>query len=936
MSSLFPQQEKFGQRQIDFYQRSRPDVVSLALLVCLARKIEPELLRHLRLKFSDYFSGDKKPHVGTESALWFSTLVESRGADGVTLLPGVLNLLRRQLKKEHSELLEKIRLEILICHESVPPVVRWEEDLVYYSLSTKQTAGHQARLRSSILEAAKAILSNKREGLDELINRMPVRVPAELFRHEDFKKLLSLSQSRVVKVLTPSTAKSSADLILQIKKGEAEIEIGSVVEDADFQIGVPKTTPVTVVVWNSSDPDLKQSQIIPPDEKISVSFTSDDDHIFLRTTDQRFYQIPLNQTAKAATPDTPVAEPKEPLRRLNEVRMIVVGDGGVGKTSLITRLVKGIYQEKTSATHGFRIIPWKIEMNGEDILVRIQDLGGQEIVHGLDQIFFTRRGIYLLVIDASLDFSRADYWLKMIESIAGNVPVIIVINKSDLTNAELDERVLTEKYPMIREFVRTEFRTETDLHELRNAIEYQISEMPGVRDLIPPKWLAIKEALINFDQKYITHEEYEILCTEYGEIDKRARTNLALYLRDLGYILYFSDDLFLSQTIVLDPEWLTKGIYRILNSEIVLSRRGEVWAEDLREILSKDEFPIEQHRFLLEVMQKFELCFSFPDDRDRYLIPDLLRVEEPAEAAEFRWEEGLNFEYQYETFLPVFLMRFIVRMHNYVVNPGTNPGLIWRRGVILSVRSCRVLVKSDTESKKILIMISGEPKLRRDCLSFIRAEFDRIHQSYSELNIREMIPLPDRPDITVSYDHLLNMEKLGKKTFIPPDESEAYNVEDLLNGVTRPRRIDRRLRVFCSYSYKDKFYFDDLKNHMDVLVRENLIEIWDEPKGENWQLGIEKFLKKADIILLLLSPNHLASKWSKREIEQSIKQVNSGEAALIPILLDDLPLTLPIADFQVLPKNSGPVSAWKDREAAWAEIMEEIRKVINHKLNANL
>lgn len=133
MDSIFQQQLEDAKKEIEFYENSTPDVVSLALLASPARKIEPELLRRLRLELADHFPIEEKPHVGTESALWFSKLVESRGADSITLLPEVLHLLRRRLKEKHEALLEKIRRIILECHRSVPPVIAWEEDLIYGS-----------------------------------------------------------------------------------------------------------------------------------------------------------------------------------------------------------------------------------------------------------------------------------------------------------------------------------------------------------------------------------------------------------------------------------------------------------------------------------------------------------------------------------------------------------------------------------------------------------------------------------------------------------------------------------------------------------------------------------------------------------------------------------------------------------------------------------
>src|SRR5215204_3865187 len=89
-------------KQIAVYRNSSPDLISLALTASLARKIEPELLRTLRVKLSHHFAAENRPTVRTEAALWFSVLVESRGDDSLTLSSSVLRLLREELARDES------------------------------------------------------------------------------------------------------------------------------------------------------------------------------------------------------------------------------------------------------------------------------------------------------------------------------------------------------------------------------------------------------------------------------------------------------------------------------------------------------------------------------------------------------------------------------------------------------------------------------------------------------------------------------------------------------------------------------------------------------------------------------------------------------------------------------------------------------------------
>ena len=67
------------------------------------------------------------------------------------------------------------------------------------------------------------------------------------------------------------------------------------------------------------------------------------------------------------------------------------------------------------------------------------------------------------------------------------------------------------------------------------------------------------------------------------------------------------------------------------------------------------------HRFIFDLMKKFYLCFSYPDDDCHYLIPELLSKEQPEEAKQFDPQKCLNFEYHYAILPEGILPRFIVR-----------------------------------------------------------------------------------------------------------------------------------------------------------------------------------------------------------------------------------------------------------------------------------
>ena len=495
---------------------------------------------------------------------------------------------------------------------------------------------------------------------------------------------------------------------------------------------------------------------------------------------------------------------------LNEAKLILVGQGTVGKTSLVKRLLDNQFDAAERKTDGINIRDWQITAKNEQVKLRVWDFGGQEIMHATHQFFLTERSLYLLVINTREDelANRIEYWLKLIESLGNQAPVIIIGNKIDDHPLDLDRHGLQTKYPNIKGFIGTSCATGLGISELKQKITAIIAnEMPHVFDPIPVKWLNLKDKLEQDDRDYITYQEYEQKCIDTGITRESSRHTLVRLLHELGIVLNFADDKRLKDTNVLNPEWVTVGAYRVINDNLLMTEHKGVlhWQDSARIFQPKsrkdrDDYPTEESRkFILRMMEKFELCFPMEDynhqDYPDYLIPDLLPKEEPDTG---EWKDCLNFEYHYDKVLPnSVISRFIVKSHDLIAR--TNYRTYWRTGVILANKEGnKAYVKADLEDAKIFIHISGNSSTRRSFLSIIRHTFDQIHDR-PKLTPDERVCLPDKPKESVSYDHLLKLEKRGKAEYSNSDRD--YNIRELLDGIEdRRSRSKDDLRERDSYS----------------------------------------------------------------------------------------------------------------------------------------
>ena len=141
------------------------------------------------------------------------------------------------------------------------------------------------------------------------------------------------------------------------------------------------------------------------------------------------------------------------------------------------------------------------------------------------------------------------------------------------------------------------------------------------------------------------------------------------------------------------------------------------------------------------------------------------------------------------------------------------------------------------------------------------------------------------------------------------------------------------IKIFISYSHKDKSYLDKFQIHLSSLTREGLIENWTDNEivpGQEWDQSIKRNLEQADLIVFLISADFLASDYIHRvEIAKAMKRYSKGEVVVVPILIRPCDFkSLELFKFQALPKNLTPVSRWEDKDEAWLNVVKQLRLVV--------
>jgi len=640
--------------------------------------------------------------------------------------------------------------------------------------------------------------------------------------------------------------------------------------------------------------------------------------------------------------------------QLLEAKMLIIGEGGSGKTTLYRKLAGNSEMPKEKdTTRGIDIhlYPFRAETFGRDFILHIWDFGGQEIYHATHQFFLTKRSLYILLTDNRRE-EKLDYWLQAQKLYGDKSPLIVVQNEKDGRKKELPLNEMRDNFPNLRpETYSLDLKLEKDADKerfktLKTRIESEIMAQPHVGDTLPRQWLAIRQAVKDLanQRSYISQSEYFQLCAGHGLPEEERALRLSEYLHDLGVFLHFQDDVLLAQTLFLDNSWVTDAVFALidaLNNESVTNPlpKWQFNEQVARQIWCAEKFGSkykEKIAELIALIEKFELCYKTAPKT--YLVPQLLPGTRPEEEAAkvFRREGAMQIHFKYGFMPKGLLSRLMVRMHRYI----SNQKLIWNSGMILhhpTYQTDAEIVETYLD-RDLLVWVKGGR--RKEFATTIIDEINLLNATYGKnLVVTTLLPCicatcrnSDQPHF-YDYTKLRERKERGKPTIECAVSYDDVNVQRIIENVFVVPKAEGALRVFISYSKADEAHKNTLLTYLKPLMRQEDLIHWDDSQlmpGEEWDARIRQEITAADIVLVLLSADALATDYIwDYEIKQAVEQSKSGRSAVIPIILRpcDWPSS-PLARLSALPRKGAPVASFSHDAEAWQQVTEGLREVV--------
>ncbi len=570
---------------------------------------------------------------------------------------------------------------------------------------------------------------------------------------------------------------------------------------------------------------------------------------------------------------------KHKLKPLNECKLIFVGDGEVGKTSLMKQLVFGTFKEGESTTHGINKIAWeKMQYEkgkwkeiqndkGESIRINLWDFGGQHVQHYLHQFFFTQRVIYVLVLSPR-NYGKASYWLELIAKLGCDSDVLIVFNYKEEKDRQAfylgDFYQLQKQYPYLTNSFELSCSTGEGIEAFQTKLIETILAQKDLNSQYPTNWYNIKKDLETQtkEKDYIPYEAYEAICELNDYPDEAPQKDLLVTLDKIGAIVFF-DQPILNKLQVLNPDWITAGAYTILTSKITKDKQGHLNQQDLKDIFQAEieifsdkkktiKYKVHQFDFILTLMYQFDLCQKNPFEENAYLIPSVFEEKSREELNEYdKYKKGGKlYRFQFTSqFEMIIMQKFIARNISKCIDKD-----YWASGLLIKDPHSQTFALVDTTKHSQLIDFWIKGDNIRGFWEILRNDMKDICKAYHGFQPTEQVYFEkDDKSFFFSYQSMLDSLKNGVSLITYDKDSQMKDIDVLAV-------ID---------------LFEDVQKTIDRMRQNELHRMVHETNERTKAIKTDLFSLKTDLLLDIGVKSEVIKQAISNSEENQIRQMQS-------------------------------------------------------------
>ncbi|WP_373496710.1 COR domain-containing protein [Aquiflexum sp.] len=428
---------------------------------------------------------------------------------------------------------------------------------------------------------------------------------------------------------------------------------------------------------------------------------------------------------------------------LNEAKLILLGDGRSGKTSLANRLLGKELPKEGDRTIGVDIVigAYSFQLaNGQDFKINIWDFAGQDKYKTLHQLFYTESSLYVLVAESGNNTIDFDDWFQTAALFGEGSPLLVILNefKTGIGMGSFDTNYWKRQFPdLLKEVFTVNLGTKQNFSNAEEYIRLLAQTLPHTKYVFPSNWAAIRRVLNERRNKqYITLKEYLEICKNNNLQERESALILSSVLHKVGDCLHYQKNELLEQFIILKNEWATDAVYKILDDEIVAEQKSGFFdRSDIKRIWNSAEYE-DMRPQLLELMKQFKLAYQL-FGKEEFVTPPLLS---PSRPENFVWPDldSLELYIEYEFLPKALLTQFIVTRHADIAEGRT---LVWRHGVVLKWEDDTLAEVTKTKLQgRDAFYIRTQGNNRKGMMTIILKTFRELHEEYKGIKYKEKVP----------------------------------------------------------------------------------------------------------------------------------------------------------------------------------------------------
>jgi hypothetical protein len=338
---------------------------------------------------------------------------------------------------------------------------------------------------------------------------------------------------------------------------------------------------------------------------------------------------------------------------LNEAKLIIVGEGEVGKSCLLSALRDEPFIQGLPTTHGIEIKPIKLTTldTQTEITLNGWDFGGQRVYRPTHQLFFSAPAIYLVVWKPREGPQQGfvKEWIKLVKHREPDAKILVVATHGgpQQRQPDIDRQELWDLFgrETIADFFFVESKPDANgnrkgIEKLKFAIARLAAQLPEVGRSVPKSFRDVRQALQARSVPYLPLDEVLAICRAHKMDDEIARLFITISHR-LGHLTHYQHDPALRDIVILRPDWLATAISYIFDDEVTRAAHGLVrfshlnhlWDDPTRP--ADTRYPDSLHRIFIALMGRFDLSYRVADSTPRgesdpqYLIAQLVPDNRP-------------------------------------------------------------------------------------------------------------------------------------------------------------------------------------------------------------------------------------------------------------------------------------------------------------------